>query len=204
MSVVDLSKRISDNWDEYNQYKKSEDSKIYIKGDIILDNVGPASVNITAGERWYDYTKNKYYKIPFEGIKLKPGKNITIETSQKFALPYNIFGVIYGTGKNIFRGGFVSSGKINPGFCGYLKIGYYNGSDGTICFRKGDLLACCAFHEMETHIENALEHYLSDVEAEILDNRGIRKVINWCKDNWYSLLSILISICALVVSIIYN
>lgn len=201
MSVIDLGNRITKEWDEYNEYVKSNDSLIYIDGEIILKDVGPASINVTVGEKWHDITKGKVYKIPESGIKVKSGENILVETAQRIALPNNVFGVLYGTGKNIFRGGFISSGKINPGFNGCLKVGYYNGNSRTICFKPGDLLACCTFFNMETTTNNALEYYLYTPEPELLEPKLGGKMLTWLKKNWYSVVSLFLSIIAIVVTI---
>lgn len=202
MSIVDLGNRITTDWEEYNKFVKSNDSLIYVDGRIILKDVGPASINITVGSQWRDITKNKSYQIGEDGIKVQSGKCILIETEQRIALPYNIFGVVYGTGKNIFRGGFVSTGKINPGYNGNLKIGYYNGNSKTICFKKGDLLACCSFYNMETTTKNALENYINTSEPEILEPNVKSRVWAFITKNWYAILSLIISIVALFYSIL--
>lgn len=201
MSIVDLNKRITKEWSSYNRSLKSCKSQIYINGDVILENVGPASMNLTVGERWYDCSKKKFYKISDRGIKLKPGKSIIIETKQELAVPYNVFGVIFGIGKNIFKGGFVSTGKINPGFHGVLKIGYYNGSDSVIVFQPGDLLACCSFFDIETTLETPLEKYLTDPEPEFAPNTWFHKTKLWFFDNWYSIISIIVSFLAIIFAI---
>lgn len=199
MAVVDLGNRITKDWDEYNECVKSSDSLIFIDGDIILKDVGPASVNVTVGDKWHDLERGKVYKITDSGIKVKSGENILIETSQRIALPNNVFGVLYGTGKNIFRGGFISSGKINPGFNGYLKVGYYNGNKKTICFKPGDLLACCTFFNVETTTNNALEYYINTPEPQFLETRNIVKILMWLKKNWYVIVTICISITSIIV-----
>lgn len=201
MSVVDLGIRVTQEWDKYNEYVKSNDSLIYIAGEVILKDVGPASLNVTVGEKWHDLTKGKVYKIPESGIKVKPGENILVETAQRIALPNNVFGVLYGTGKNIFRGGFISSGKINPGFNGCLKVGYYNGNKRTICFKPGDLLACCTFFNMETTTSSALEYYLDTPEPELLEPNSWVKMWTWIKKNWYAIISVCLSTIAIIVTI---
>lgn len=198
MAVIDLGNRITEDWDKYNECVKSSDSLIFIDGEIILKDVGPASVNVTVGDKWHDIEKGKVYKIPKAGIKVKSGENILIETSQRIALPNNVFGVLYGTGKNIFRGGFISSGKINPGFNGCLKVGYYNGNSRTICFKPGDLLACCTFLNMETTTNNALEYYINTPEPQILETKIIVKLLMWLKKNWYVIVTICLSIISIV------
>lgn len=198
MAIVDLSKRITKDWNLYNRSLKSNKSLIHINGDVILENVGPASMNLTVGKRWYDCSKKKYYSISDKGLKVNPGKSIIIESKQEIAVPYNIFGVIFGTGKNIFKGGFISTGKINPGFHGVLKIGYYNGSDSVIVFEPDDLLACCSFFEVETTLETPLEKYLTEPEPEFAPNTLFQRVILWLTENWYSIISLIVSILAII------
>ena len=202
MALIDLNTRITSNWDEYNDFVKSDRSFIYVDGDVVLDNVGPASMNLTVGERWFDFVTKKYYKIPAKGLKIKPGKSVIIETSQEIATPFNIFGVVYGTGKNIFKGGFISTGKINPGFKGKLKIGYYNGSNTAIIFEPKDLLACCSFYGVETTLVRPLKEYISDPEPEFVPDTFWQRLKTWFKENWYSVVSIVVSLAALIVSII--
>lgn len=198
MAIVNLNKRITKDWNQYNRSLKSCKSLIFINGEVVLKNVGPASLNITVGDRWYDCSKNKYYAIPEKGLKVKPGKSIIIETKQEFALPYNVFGIIFGTGKNIFKGGFISTGKINPGFHGVLKIGYYNGSDSVIIFNRNDLLACCSFFDIETTLESPLEKYLTEPEPEFEPNTIPQKIKLWLVDNWYAVVSIILSVIAII------
>lgn len=198
MSIINLNQRITKDWNQYNKALKSSSSLIFINGNVILQNVGPASLNLTVGDRWYDCSKKKYYKISGKGIKVKPGKSIIIETKQEIAMPYNVFGIIFGTGKNIFKGGFISTGKINPGFHGVLKIGYYNGSDSVIVFEPEDLLACCSFFDIETTLDTPLEKYLTEPEPEFAPNSFFQKSKIWLVDNWYSLLSLIVSILAII------
>ena len=200
MSIIDLNCRITQNWDEYNNAIKSSKSLIHVNGDVLLDNVGPASMNLTVGNRWYNCAEKKYYQISDKGIKVKPGKSIIVETKQKIAVPYNVFGIIFGTGKNIFKGGHVSTGKINPGFHGELKIGYYNGGDSVIVFKPGNLLACCSFFEIERTLDSPLESYLKDPEPELAPNRWFEKIKIWFSDNWYSALCLFVSVLALFFS----
>lgn len=201
MAIIDLNKRTTKDWNAYNAAIKSCKSLIHITGDVILENVGPASMNLTVGERWYDCAKKKYYQIPEKGVKVKPGKSIIIETKQEISVPYNMFGIIFGTGKNIFKGGHVSTGKINPGFHGVLKIGYYNGGDSVIVFRPGNLLACCSFFEIETTLDAPLQKYLTDPEPEFAPNKWSDKLQIWFVDNWYSVISLIVSFLALIVAI---
>jgi len=199
MAIINLEKRTTVNWDEFNDNTKSNDSKIFILGDLILDNSGCESLNLTVGKRWLN--KNQYYAIPKDGIKVKPGDNIIIESSQEIAMPYNVFGIVFGVGANIFRGGFVSSGKIDPGFKGKLKIGYYNGSKGNIIFKEGDFLACCAFLTMEDCLQAPLQDYHSEPEAIIIQDQGVKKVLRWLSKNWYSTLALLISFATFLLKI---
>lgn len=198
--LVDLKKHITDDWDVYNDLLTDKESKLYIRGKIIFDNDGPESLNLTVGDKYI--VNGKPIKIAEDGIKVPSGKSIVLETEQQLAVPHNMFGMIAGVGVNIFRNGFVSVGKIDPGFKGKLKLGYYNGNTNSITFKAGDLLACCSFWYMESSIKFSLEDYHSEPEAVMESINGLKYILIWLKKNWYSMLALIVAIFTLIVTCI--
>lgn len=79
-----------------------------------------------------------------------------------------------------------------------LKIGYYNGSDSVIIFNRNDLLACCSFFDIETTLESPLEKYLTEPEPEFEPNTIPQKIKLWLVDNWYAVVSIILSVIAII------
>ena len=61
-------------------------------------------------------------------------------------------GAVYGNGKNIYRGAFISCGKIDPLFTGKLRIRVYNGGAKKIVLKTGDKLAYAVFFQTESDI----------------------------------------------------
>jgi dUTPase len=198
MGLCDLSERITDNPSEYKKYSKSSNSPLFINDKNLFEVKKPFTLKLTVAN--YCDDDDKIYAVPEEGIKIKPKESKLIVTRPCLAVPLNMYGVIYGLGTNIFRYGFVSSGKINPGFNGNLMICYYNGSKKNIVLKQDYPLACCSFFDCETTVKNDedLNHEISHV----IKSNGFLKIKSWIKINWSIALPILISIVSLVVSII--
>lgn len=196
--LVNLKNHITSDWHDYNSHITDSESKLYVRGKIIFDNDGPESLNLTVGDKYF--LNGKPIKIVKDGIKVPSGKSIVLETEQQLAVPHNMFGVITGIGVNIFRNGFVSTGKIDPGFKGKLKLGYFNGNTSAIIFKSGDLIACCSFWYMESSIEFPLENYHSEPEAFIESISRLKCCLEWFKKNWYSILALAVSLVTLIVT----
>lgn len=89
MSVVDLKKRSSSDWDKMHGCLQSTDSKIFIdpKNE---ESIGPASMDIEVGDAYIIPGSNESFKIPKEGIKLKPKQAVVLYTRQRFKLRKSI------------------------------------------------------------------------------------------------------------------
>lgn len=197
--VIDLSTRITKEWEVFHKNVFSQDSLIYVNDYVFLENASPSSINLTVGDQWYDEKNKKSKLIPEKGIKVKAGESVILYTQQRIGVPYNAFGVIYGTGNNIFKAGFISTGKINPGFNDFLKIGFYNGSKRSIIFTTGDLLACCSFFEIETTLNAPLERY--SFEEPQLEGK-VSQLFSFLTNNWYAVVSVILSIIAIIVTLL--
>ena len=103
MSVINLTKRSTSDWNEMHKHLQSTDSIVFVTPHN-KDKVGPVSMDIEVGDAYILPGSNESFKIPKEGIKVMPKKSIVIYTKQRFKLPYNVFGVVTGKGKYIFRG----------------------------------------------------------------------------------------------------
>lgn len=199
MSIVHLSKRITKDIDKYNEYLRSSDSLIYLTEPWEMDESGPDCLSLTVGECWYDDAR--YLEIDSKrGIKIKPHDSAVIETAEEIALPFNMYGLLFGAGSNIYRGTFISSGKIDPGFYGRLRIGFHNGSNKPVVLKRGDKLAYGIFVSTECDLERLrFPHALSQPAVSVLSRKERFK--RWFVQNVYQLLTISISIASLVVAI---
>lgn len=158
MSVVNLDKRMTKSIDEYRKTIHSSDSLICVSIDedcknvpIITDPSGPDCLALHVGTVFY--YKGCNWKIDREkGVKIKGGRSIVIETAESLRLPANVYGLLYGNGTNIYRGAFISCGKIDPLFAGKLRIGIYNGGAKKIVLKPGDKLAYAIFFQTECDV----------------------------------------------------
>ncbi|MGI6555141.1 MAG: dCTP deaminase domain-containing protein [Bacillota bacterium] len=200
MSVVDLRTRVTNDWNKFNHFLKSSDSLIYVEGTINLPENGPASLDLSLGPQWYDPKSQKYYSIEEKGVFIKPGEAVVLETAQRIGVPFNVFGIVTGKGKFIYKGVFVSTGKIDPGFNNKLLIGVFNGGRETINIRRDEDFCSCCFFQTESNIDIPLRIY-PESSSKIFSNEPVsQKVKTWYLKNWKVLVPILISICSLVVA----
>lgn len=200
MAIVHLDKRVTDNTDEYSKYSRSSDSLIFVKGNWKTDESGPDCLSLTVGQCWYDNAR--YIEIDGQrGIKIKPHASVVLETAEEIALPLNMYGLLFGAGSNIYRGAFISSGKIDPGFSGKLRIGYHNGSDKTTILKRGDKLAYCIFIGTECGLEHTpLPNGLSQPAMGTMSRR--ERFRRWFTQNAYQILAIMLSTISIIVSVV--
>lgn len=183
MGVIDLNIRLTDSWDSFNDNLKSSDSLIYIEPKNYLSDDKPSSIDLTVGEKCFFLKDNKYYDFPEDGIHVKAFTSILVESEQKLGLPYNIFGLVTGKGNKIFQGTFISTGKINPGFNGKLKIGLFNGSDKSITIKKGDPLCTCVFFEMESSMTAPHKSYEDNFQKANYFKTSLQSFKSWSLNN---------------------
>lgn len=200
MAIVHLDKRITNDTDEYNKYLRSSDSLIFVKDNWTTDESGPDCLLLTVGQCWYDNAR--YIEIDAQkGMKIKPHASVVLETAEEIALPLNMYGLLFGAGSNIYRGAFISSGKIDPGFFGKLRIGYHNGSDKTIVLKKGDKLAYCIFIGTECGLEHTpISNALTQLAIGTMSRR--ERFQRWFTQNAYQILAVMLSTISIIVSVV--
>ena len=145
MALINLNKRVTDDWSVRCDNLESPDSFIYIKDRANENVANPASMEIEVGDVYILPGNSKQYKIPEKGLSINPKQSVVIYSKQKISLPYNAFGLVTGKGSYIFQGCFISSGKIDPGFDGFLRVGFYNGSNKKIILEKGAVFGSVFF-----------------------------------------------------------
>lgn len=202
MAIIDLNVRLTHDWSVFNKYKSSSDSNIYINDIGVPETISPASLDLVVGDKCWDPKNNDERFIAKSGLLIKPQESVVVYTKQKFGIPYNVFGVVTGKGNMIFQGGYVSAGKINPGFNGFLKIGYYNGSKAPILLYRDSVFASVYFISMESEINYPLENYQQGPEPKRFRLDKKRELFLWFKANWSKSLPIILSIIAIIVSIL--
>src|SRR4051794_28508171 len=115
MSVIDLSRRITESREDFERYKRSFESLIFVSCPVQLDE-SHVSFDLSVGDNWYDHRSKRLFSIDDNGLHVPPKSSVVIITQQRVALPTNVFGLVMGKGKYIYREAIVSPGKIDPGF----------------------------------------------------------------------------------------
>ena len=176
MSVIDLTKRSTSDWNKTYKHLQSTDSVVFIT-PYNKDKVGPVSMDIEVGDAYILPGSNESFKIPKEGIKVKAKESVVVYTKQRFKLPHNVFGVVTGKGKYIFKGCFLAAGKIDPGFDGFLKIGFFNGGCSSIDLKPDESFATVYFINTDSTLSAPLKTYQNSLEHDV-------KRIGWYKQAW--------------------
>ena len=189
MAIVDLNHRITADWTERCDNLQSPDSFVFVSDNHQNDTLNPASMEISVGDVYLLPGDNKTYLITDEGLTVRPRHSVVIYTKEKFALPYNMFGVVTGKGNYIFKGCFVSTGKIDPGFTGYLKIGFYNGGLSKIVLKKGDSFASVFFVSTEFTMPHPLQNYQLTPTPEAKPISRCTRIWNYISAHWVAFLA---------------
>lgn len=197
MGVIDLSKRVSHEWEEMHKKMQDQDSLVYI--DPKPEGNNCTSIDLEVGSAYILPGSNQTYEIPVKGIEIKPRKAVVIYTKQRLKLPYNVFGVVTGKGSYIFRGCFLSTGKIDPAFDGHLKIGFLNESNSSIILKPGDNFATAFFLSTESTLNAPLKEYQIELAPAPTVLKWYKKVLYWLKDNWISVLTIMIAALSMII-----
>lgn len=199
MCIVDLTKRITSDWHQFNQLLKSCDSKIYFESGIPDISDPPGSVDLCVGSRWYDPSQQSMYTISDSGIEVGSRSCVVIEVGERISLPHNVMGLVTGKGRYIFQSAMISTGKIDPGFDGRLRIGFYNASDRSITLEPGMPFCSCCFFNTETEAKNPKRYETEPTPPAVRLPRGValRRLL---EKNWHLIVPIAVSIVSLIVS----
>jgi len=200
MSIVDVKRRHTDDWARYTSCLRSSDSLIFFSPLPHFDNV--AFVEFSVGDRAFDTRQRKFYSIPDEGLRVSPNSGVVIETEETVALPHNVVGSLTGKGQFIFNAGFLSPGKIDPGFQGKLRIGFYNASHAPVVFQPGEQFCSCCFLNMESEEPSAKRQKEIEPPPETREAPWHKKLLTFFVTNWSSVFSVLFGFIAIVVSIL--
>jgi len=198
MNVINPRDRLTTDWDAYSAHVEDRDNcLICIQPDYEVDS--PISIYLRVGQRWYPARKNKYFQVPADGLKLPPGEAAVIETKEHMGVPGSFFGLVTGRGRYIWRGAFVSPGKIDPYFEGHLKVGFYNGGSSTIVLKPGDSFCSASFFRTDDGILRPPSKS-QEPQAEVVPMTFAQRLWSTYRVN-RSLINTLIALAALIVAI---
>lgn len=176
MAIVDLKSRLSTDRDKCEASKKSSESLIYTDADVTSLEGNPMSMDLRVGDICILPGDSRTYRIGEHGIKVKPNQSVIIYSKEKFVLPLNVFGVVTGKGTYIFQGCMVSSGKIDPGFKGNLKVCFYNGGRSSIVLNPGDVFCTVFFMDGDCTLLSPLEDYQESPSPKLSTVSRLRKL----------------------------
>lgn len=183
MSIINLESRVTNDWPTYQRCAKSSDSLIYLDGELKLDD-GPASLDLSVGEHWYDSRVNQLCKVPSDGLLLAVRSSIVLESAERIALPNNVFGIVTGKGQFIFQGVLISSGKVDPGFDDRLRIGLFNAGVEAILLKPGEAFCSCCFVQMETTIQHPKQRRAAEPDAQFAPTPLYLRVVRFVRTEW--------------------
>ncbi len=201
MSVVDLCRRATSDWDEFNRFVRSSDSLVFFENGVPAISDPPGSVDLCVGTRWFDPDGEKLYKIDAKGLVIKAHSCVVVEVDRRLALPHNVMGIVVGKGKFIFRSALVSTGKIDPGFDGKLRIGFQNASAQEMTLNVGTSFCSCFFFNTESEVINPRRNAM-EPDANTQPLRMGKRWSLWWSENWKTLVPICVSMFSLVVAAI--
>jgi dCTP deaminase len=200
MSVVDLCKRATSDWDVFCKSVRSCDSLIYFEEVIPDISDPPGSVDLAVGTRWFDPVQEAFYAVEETGLQVKPHSAVVVEVQQRIAVPHNVMGIVTGKGKYIFQSALISPGKIDPGFNGRLRIGFYNASNKIIHLKRGDSFCSCFFFNTESEAKHPRRLEMEPTPKAFPLPRYIVVKRFWA-DNWKVIFPLIVSVIAMLISL---
>jgi deoxycytidine triphosphate deaminase len=198
MPAVDLTRRVTRSEEDFERFRESADSLIFVSCDVQTDSL--ATMDLTVGDTWFDCSTVEAYEVPPDGLALAARRAVVIETHEVLGAPSNIFGMVTGKGRYIFQGLFVSTGKVDPGFFGRLRIGIYNGGHRSVTLKRGEPFCSCWFFPVETTLPaQARKPALAPGRVAHREPWWRCTVIFFCRE-WARLIPITVSLLALGVA----
>jgi dUTPase len=165
MAVLSVKSRQTVDPNLYEQYKKSDSSLIYVS----TNHTEEFSIELTMGDQWADdisRDKPVMYAVEDGRVMLKPNSSIVVEVAEKIQVPFNMYGLIVPTSVTFLEQGIIiGAGKIDPSYCGHLKILLYNTSNVRRSVTIGKKIASAIFFRTDRTITASLPSPREDVIA---------------------------------------
>ncbi|WP_329763817.1 dCTP deaminase domain-containing protein [Stenotrophomonas geniculata] len=150
MSVIEISRRISQDEKTFLDSSSSDKSLLYLKGGL---DPGAYSIDLSVGCAWnerYGPTSSQLYRIPQDGLDIGRHGSIVIEVAEDIKVPHNMYGILVPTGSLFLdRGILIAPAKVEPSFSGHLKLRLFNTTEYKYCLRSGDKIASIVFFSTE-------------------------------------------------------
>jgi deoxycytidine triphosphate deaminase len=156
MSVLQIKGRTTTSQTDFDAFSLSSNSCIFTTASD--SNVEEFSIELSLGEGWNDnYSEHdKNLRRIDENITLNRHGSIVVEVQEEIRVPHNRYGIVLPTGSLFLsRGILIASAKVEPAFCGKLKLRLFNTTQQRIVLTKGEKLGSLIFFSTEsTKIHN--------------------------------------------------
>jgi deoxycytidine triphosphate deaminase len=179
MSIIFLEDKLANSKEDFEKFKKSYDSKIFIEKserdkEVLLDAF---SIDLTLGNAWnsnYSYNDKSLFQIEKGQIIIRSKQSVVVLVDEYIKVPNNKFGIVLSTGSLFLQKGvLIPSAKVEPGYSGRLKLRIVNTSSSKIVINVGEKLASVVFF--------ATDNTPSHIEAIESESTNIPKISFWHK-----------------------
>jgi deoxycytidine triphosphate deaminase len=151
MSVVQLKDRITNSPEEFTRFSSSTNSQIFTTAEhSAIENF---SIEISLGEGWNDnYSDADVGLRKIDKFIIVPrGGSIVVEIAEEIRVPFNKYGLVLPTGSLFLAQGIlIASAKVEPAFCGRLKLRLFNTTAKKVTLVKGRKLGSVIFFSTES------------------------------------------------------
>lgn len=201
MSIVFLKDNLAKDKEEFEKFKKSFDSKIFIEKSINPEQLllDAFSMDLTLGKAWnsnYSYNDKSLFQIENRKITLRPRQSVVVLVDEYIKVPNNKFGIVLSTGSLFLQKGvLIPSAKVEPGYSGRLKLRIVNTSTSKVTLSVGEKLASVVFFATDntpSHVE-AIESEATNIPKLTWINKTKLAITSVPFATWISLGSLLIA-----------
>lgn len=144
--IIDLSRRSTDDLVAFDAARDSPDSLVYVSPKTSV--TAGTTIPIAAGANYFHQLTGARVPLGKE-VSVASGDFVVIESLQRIKVPRNMFGLIHGKGRALFRGVMVAPGKIDPSFSGHLRIYIFNAGRAEVAIAAGEVIASIVFQIVE-------------------------------------------------------
>lgn len=166
MSVLQIKGRTTNSQTDFEAFSLSSNSYIYTTA--VDANLEEFSIELSLGEGWNDnYSdRDKNLRRIDESITVNRQGSIVVEVQEEIRVPHNRYGIVLPTGSLFLsRGVLIASAKVEPAFCGKLKLRMFNTTKQKIILKKGEKLGSVIFFPTESTKIHDLTFRKSEISA---------------------------------------
>lgn len=186
MSVLQIKGRTTNSQPDFDTFALSSNSCIFTTATE--PNIEEFSIELTLGEGWNDNysAHDRNLRRIEDGIMVRGHGSIVVEIQEEIRVPHNRYGIVLPTGSLFLsRGILITPAKVEPAFCGKLKLRIFNTTHQKIFLKKGEKLGSVIFFSTEsTKVHNVI-YRASEISTSPKSRfRELRKWLGTNKTLW--------------------